>query len=485
MRQYQTLQETYSFSERYQEQVADTMRETFEIVSIKDEPIVSLFKLDYSLKPSKNKKQIFNTLQIDNIAIIFDPKYNYKIEMNQKHRFPLRSTTYYSEDVSSDNKVKEFFKDYIEDTLSALFVKRNSEIIDIFCSFIESENAVVIEVVEMRRDQVNKYINSGFFHQLVGDSIVYASRPLIHDGIKHYISTNNIVRNVAEKYISSAFVSILGVFDLALYHKLNEIATIYYEGAECCGKILFCKEDDAGDSAVLFVDRMPLTNYKGVRKLLEIAQENIFLLSNGKEITGFIEWTDELNNRINGYSVTFVSHAKWDLAETGNRKMKIFHVSYGIPEFPKAPLEEAEFAACFNQAFSDKYNYRAIWDLCGEAKNQQKGTMLVISEQAAAEASRLSNQCIRLEYKADKRDFQSSIKYISSIDGAVLIHPDGNCHAIGVILDGTADTRFGDRSRGARYNSAYRYLHSSNDKNCLILVVSEDGMIDLIHLNNL
>lgn len=484
MRQYQTLQETYSFSESYQEQLADTMRETFDIVSIKDKPIVSLFKLDYSLN-TKNKKPSYNTLQVNNIAIIFDPEYNYKIEMNQKHRFPLRSTSYYSEDVSSDNKVKEFFKDYIDDTLTALFAKRKSEIIDIFCSFIESENTVVIEVVEMKTGEFKKYRNSGFFHQLVSDSIVYASKPLIHEGMEHYISTNNIVRNVAEKYISNTFLSILEVFDLAIYQKLNEIATSYYEGAECCGKILFCKENDIVNSAVMFVDRMPLTNYKGVRKLLEIAQENIYLLSNGKEIIGFIEWTNELNNRINGYSVTFVSHANWDLEETGNRKKKIFHVSYGIPQFPKAPLEEAEFAACFNQAFSNRYHYRAIWDLCTQAKNQQKGTMLVISEQATAEASRLSNQCIRLEYKADNKNFFSSIKHISAIDGAVLLHPDGNCHAIGVILDGTADTRFGDRSRGARYNSAYRYLHSTKYKNCLILVVSEDGMIDLIHTNKL
>jgi DisA bacterial checkpoint controller nucleotide-binding len=67
---------------------------------------------------------------------------------------------------------------------------------------------------------------------------------------------------------------------------------------------------------------------------------------------------------------------------------------------------------------------------------------------------------------------------VTGIDGAVLVDPSGFCHGIGVILDGTA-TSVGDRARGARYNSALKYLASWQDTPTVILIVSEDGMIDL------
>ena len=51
-------------------------------------------------------------------------------------------------------------------------------------------------------------------------------------------------------------------------------------------------------------------------------------------------------------------------------------------------------------------------------------------------------------------------------------------HAIGVILDGVA-TEIGDPSRGSRYNSAVRYLETSEIATLFILV-SEDGMINVL-----
>jgi hypothetical protein len=45
-------------------------------------------------------------------------------------------------------------------------------------------------------------------------------------------------------------------------------------------------------------------------------------------------------------------------------------------------------------------------------------------------------------------------------------------------VDGTAGE--GDRSRDARYNSAVKYLASAEDTPTVILLVSEDGMINLL-----
>ena len=105
---------------------------------------------------------------------------------------------------------------------------------------------------------------------------------------------------------------------------------------------------------------------------------------------------------------------------------------------------------------------------------QRKGTMLVISDAAETEATRLASQAILVEgVQLDAK----SVRLVSAIDGAVLVDRDCRCRALGVILDGIAQQ--GDPSRGARYNSAIRYIEST-DVPTICLVVSEDGYVDMI-----
>lgn len=98
----------------------------------------------------------------------------------------------------------------------------------------------------------------------------------------------------------------------------------------------------------------------------------------------------------------------------------------------------------------------------------------MISADAAGEAARLGQQAVRIE---PMKMTHTLLQRASGIDGAVLLDTAGNCHAIGVILDGMATPR-GTPSRGSRYNSAIRYVYSQG--NCVAVVVSEDGMIDLV-----
>ena len=101
--------------------------------------------------------------------------------------------------------------------------------------------------------------------------------------------------------------------------------------------------------------------------------------------------------------------------------------------------------------------------------------MLVISESAAEEAQRLSVQGTPLVPCALTPEL---LRNLTPIDGAVILTPKGICHAIGTILDGRA-TEKGNPARGARFNSAVRYVESRSAP-CLAVVVSEDGGIDLI-----
>ena len=59
---------------------------------------------------------------------------------------------------------------------------------------------------------------------------------------------------------------------------------------------------------------------------------------------------------------------------------------------------------------------------------------------------------------------------VTSIDGAtLLISRKGICYSIGVILDGKA-TNKGKSERGARYNSAVRYVEN-NKKKCVAVII--------------
>jgi len=113
--------------------------------------------------------------------------------------------------------------------------------------------------------------------------------------------------------------------------------------------------------------------------------------------------------------------------------------------------------------------------LVNEARQEPHGTMLVITEAAAAEAERLKTQATPL---SPCELTPSLLRSLTPIDGGLLIDPSGICHAIGVILDGMATDR-GNPGRGARFNSALRYVESS-EAPCLAIVLSEDGGIDLV-----
>jgi hypothetical protein len=101
--------------------------------------------------------------------------------------------------------------------------------------------------------------------------------------------------------------------------------------------------------------------------------------------------------------------------------------------------------------------------------------MLVVHRDAAIEALRLVPQALIIELAVLSG---SALRAMTNIDGAVLVSPDARCHAVGVILDGHA-TGTGDVSRGARFNSAVRYRKGAGD-DCLVIIVSEDGMINLL-----
>ena len=135
--------------------------------------------------------------------------------------------------------------------------------------------------------------------------------------------------------------------------------------------------------------------------------------------------------------------------------MQITHEEVFIPK-PKISYMEFnhEVKKIFPELDAKKINN--LYKLTLEAFKQVKGTIIVVSRNARSEAYRLRNQGFLIEAMPLTPNI---IRSITNIDGAVLMDLDGYCHGIGVILDGIA-TEKGDPSRGARYNSAIRYVET-------------------------
>jgi hypothetical protein len=260
-----------------------------------------------------------------------------------------------------------------------------------------------------------------------------------------------------------------------LFEACNTISSLRYEGAEGVGQLVVAPEDhpDVVKDIELLAP-IPVTDLRAARKMLELASDQQCLLCDSANVfaLGHINKTYD-PARENIFVIKFLQHHMWEL---WHAQAPLMRVTYGEPRLPRTEFDVEVFKRKVGRIFpglsTPEIDHLA--ELAKAASRQRHGTMLVISTQAEAEAARLENQCIRIRPKKLKPD---ALELVTGIDGAVLMDTSGACHAIGVILDGLASPK-GTASRGARYNSAVRYVYSR--ANCLAIVISEDGMIDFV-----
>ncbi len=257
-----------------------------------------------------------------------------------------------------------------------------------------------------------------------------------------------------------------------LYEACNTLSTLKYEGKEGVGRIIIARRDHPSiDIRLTLSTPVRLHSYGAVRKLLQMASGQLCLLCDSYEVYGLgrVLATYDLEAE-DMFVVQFTKQFVWDLLHGDNRLMHVRYgeVSISIPGFP-----EEKFRADLPRVFPgiDAGAVGRLTSLARCAAGQKHGCMLVISAAAAGEAERLDNQCTRVNpFPLD----DAVLDLVTSIDGSVLIDTAGNCHAIGVILDGIASPKCSPE-RGSRYNSAIRYVFSRTD--AMAIVKSEDGMI--------
>lgn len=261
-----------------------------------------------------------------------------------------------------------------------------------------------------------------------------------------------------------------------LFLALDRLSSMRYEGGEGRGGLFLAPKGHPNlETSLTFHNPIALADHRGVRKVLELTDEGLGLLSDADVVYGLGGVIGDYERaRENLFEVRFLGHAAWELSHADAVLMR---VANGLPRLPRADLDEDHFRDDLARTFGhvDAARFDRLWGIALTAIRQQRGTTVVISAKAREEAVRLGNQALRITPVGLA---PQAVPLFTAIDGAVLVDLDGVCTAIGVILDGRA-SRAGDPARGARFNSAVRYVEGS-DHACLAMVISEEGTVDLI-----
>lgn len=333
-------------------------------------------------------------------------------------------------------------------------------------------------------------LKSKTFSSLVEASVrqvineISQKNPLVLDNMDFELfNYKETLRRSANNFIASSIDQsiVLNIFD-----QINNISSLNYENNASTGKIVFLAPKDIReghkniDEILLLAQKVSLYNTRLIRKLLEMCKSGIALLSDGKYVYGICRIIGEYDKKLeNIFIVDFLDLYEWNFIYDKTTLIKVNHNEIFLPQNEVSYLE---FKLRVKELFPEikSQNLNRLFLIMNKALEQKNGTMLVISRNAKSEINRLKSQGFLVQPKVITPDI---IKKITSIDGAVLIDTSCVCYGIGVILDGMATTN-GDTSRGARYNSAIRYVETiKNNKeysDCLAIVISEDGYVDLV-----
>lgn len=281
-----------------------------------------------------------------------------------------------------------------------------------------------------------------------------------------------ILRDAGDRFCTAITLATGDIGLQDVFNTLNVISSLPYEGAEAIGELLFVRANtEAVDIRVRLNEPVRLHDHKLARKVIEMSGDNLLCVCHGAEgISGL--GALQAIDADGVFRVTFSGHYKWDLYYKNRPLMK---TALSVPQHPR--LNEDAFRSNVRGIFPDMDGgaEQRLWCIVEAAMEQRRGTMIVVSDAAEKEAKRLKKESLGIKPIELTSDL---VRRLSSIDGALLVDPKGICYAVGVILDGMA-TDEGDPSRGARYNSASRYVASAKSPT-MCLVVSEDGYINML-----
>lgn len=292
-----------------------------------------------------------------------------------------------------------------------------------------------------------------------------------------HLREEEILRRAAQRLMHTpeAAADVLALEQLS--KACDRVAVMKYEGREARGRIIIAPEGHPA-LEVLLAFRPPadISDYRLVRKLLELSSpDGPGLVTNGLVIRGLAEIGPGYDaSSEECFTIEFIANGVWELRHAAEHLMV---VRYGRAELPQPRIARERVLDALDRLdpTASAEAQDRLWAAVEGALEAGHGALLVVTRDAGQEADRLKPQVQPVEPITFSKGL---VKRTTSIDGAILLGIDGCCYAIGAILDGTA-TGKGVSSRGSRYNSAVRYVESRSGA-CFAVVVSEDGMVDLI-----
>jgi hypothetical protein len=334
-------------------------------------------------------------------------------------------------------------------------------------------------------DQFQPKGEHSLIHSALGTLLDEASHDLL--GPDPGRSTTSTMRSASE-IVGEAAERFMRIPDLLtaqrrygsgdLFQRLNILSSLFYEGREGLGSMILARPDSLFlRYSVRFRTPVPLREPRWARKILQMASTEIALICSEGLIHGLGGIAaDHHPDALDAFTVNFLDHYQWELC-LGERAL--MYSRYREPKLPQGPVSYERFVSNYVRLFSSASasDAEVIWELFKACTAMTHGSMLVVAEDAEAEAQRLSDQGtpihpVHMDYELLHR--------VSGIDGSILLDPKGICYAIGVILDGSA-TSDCSPARGSRFNSALRYVGRAPVAR-LAIVVSDDKTIDLIPL---
>ncbi|MCZ4222108.1 DNA integrity scanning protein DisA nucleotide-binding domain protein [Pedobacter rhodius] len=263
-----------------------------------------------------------------------------------------------------------------------------------------------------------------------------------------------------------------------LYDACNTISSLKYEGEEGLGKMIVASINHKNVELIIALEEpIHIKDFRKVRKFLELADHKNLLISDSVFIYGLGKLTGKYNYHEESlFVIHFTKHFHWEVL---HHDKIMLSVAFRMPSFYSEQINKERFYSTLSRVFKtiQRGKLNKLWGITVEATKQKHGTILVISDAAKEESSRLVDQSFKIKPVVLTKNM---VHQVTSIDGAVLLDTDCFCHGIGVILDGIASS-YGDSSRGARFNSAVRYYEFMEKKaGIVVVVISEDGMINLI-----
>lgn len=263
---------------------------------------------------------------------------------------------------------------------------------------------------------------------------------------------------------------------------IMNLSSLLYEGRQCKGSLVFIRQIATLKESILFFSKpilFNMNNQRFIRKLLEVTIEKYNLVYDleSNNIVGILYETDRLNS-CNVFKLTFLGQQHWKLLYNQKNLVEYDMGHYYL-------IEQKDWYVYFEKDWINIKNKhlqiskKRCLELVKAVRQQTHGAIIILSDIAKEESTRLcsQNRGILIEKFNFLRD-TNLIQRITSIDGAIMIDYNYMCYGIGIILDGPAVN--GDISRGSRYNSALTYVKWNQSGNAIAIVISEDGMVNLL-----